>query len=417
MRTAQDLLEERYLAPLRENPTLYIGVELEYPIVNRSGEATDLSLCCALMRVIVEKLGFMVLQLDRQGNPVQLQHENGDCILFEVSYNTLEFAFAKATCIQEIDQRLSGYLSVIQAFLRQSNHELQGKGINPNWQKNDHRPVDLPRYQLLMDFLALSNGREDCHSYPAYGAFICGNQVQFDVARKEVLRVLHAFNQIEAVKAYLFANSPFPEWDRELKLTRDRFWEESMHGLFEENVGLYKEELTSEKEYLEYMARSALFYVRRGEELYYFEPIRACDYLQQERIRAYDRKGEGVTLVPEEADFQFHRSYHYQELTGRGTVEFRSICTQPFERTFAPIAFHLGLLVELDAFESLISETSFFSILGRDTAYLRRHFSKKQVASEEEEAMCDFAERLLACARQGLQKRGMGEEIYLVDVL
>ena len=33
-----------------------------------------------------------------------------------------------------------------------------------------------------------------------------------------------------------------------------------------------------------------------------------------------------------------HRSYQFQDLTTRGTVEFRSVCTQPFSATFAPAA-------------------------------------------------------------------------------
>ena len=50
-------------------------------------------------------------------------------------------------------------------------------------------------------------------------------------------------------------------------------------------------------------------------------------------------------IYAQEKDFETHRSYQYQDLTTRGTVEFRSVCTQPLERTFASAAFHLGLLV------------------------------------------------------------------------
>ena len=36
-----DLLKHRYLKNIKENPELFIGVELEYPVVNLEGNATE----------------------------------------------------------------------------------------------------------------------------------------------------------------------------------------------------------------------------------------------------------------------------------------------------------------------------------------------------------------------------------------
>ena len=48
------------------------------------------------------------------------------------------------------------------------------------------------------------------------------------------------------MKAYLFANSEFTGADWDTKISRDIFWEESMHGIYPENVGvnasLFKDE-------------------------------------------------------------------------------------------------------------------------------------------------------------------------------
>ncbi|MHC3757617.1 glutamate-cysteine ligase family protein, partial [Streptococcus suis] len=97
--------------------------------------------------------------------------------------------------------------------MRQNGHELQGLGINPNWENNDNRPVDTGRYRMLMNYLKLGEGKPNMHPYTGYAGFICGNQVQFDVSRKSFLRVINAFNKIEAAKAFLFANSPFDQID------------------------------------------------------------------------------------------------------------------------------------------------------------------------------------------------------------
>ena len=92
-----------------------------------------------------------------------------------------------------------------------------------------------------------------------------------------------------------------------------------------------------------YLSETAIFTAKRGDETYYFEPIRAKDYLSTSSVKAHSIHGKVVTIEPSEEDFKTHRSYQFQDLTTRGTIEFRSVCTQPFSLTFAPVAFHLGL--------------------------------------------------------------------------
>ena len=72
---AQQLLAKRYLASLKENPDQYIGVELEFPIVNTLGNKTDVLVAKALFKYLQEVEEFIAIKLDEDGNPVQLQHE------------------------------------------------------------------------------------------------------------------------------------------------------------------------------------------------------------------------------------------------------------------------------------------------------------------------------------------------------
>lgn len=416
METIKKHLRTIYLDPLKEETELYIGVELEFPIVNRNGGATDLVVSKALMRHLVEQGDWQIQQEDQDGNPVQLVHvHSGDCLLFEVAYTILEFAFAKARTIGQIEARFLVYLELIQTFLSQHNHELQACGIHPGWDKNDNQPVSLPRYRMLEGYLALSKTLPDgtCHDFPAYGSYICGNQVQLDVTRSNYLRVLNAFNQIEAAKAYLFANSSFSGADWDTTIARDIFWEESMHGLIPENVGLYPLTFTDEASYLAFQAQTAMFTVTRQGETYYFPPCTVTDYLTQDRIEVYDLNQTTHFIQPQAADLATHRSYHYQTLTRRGTVEFRSVCTQPFDLTFAPTAFHLGLLENLAELEAYLAQAAFFDQYGRDYPALRRRFAKKRLTDTEREHVREFSKKLLDLARKGLIIRGFSEENYL----
>ena len=419
MTTAKELLKQRYYLPIKEQPGLFVGIELEYPVVNLSGNATDVSLTKQLLIYLIDNFGFKADKFDSDNNPIQLiEQASGDMILFEVSYNTIEFAFAKASRIAEVEERLDTYLSMIQPYLRNHNHELQGWGVNPNWAKNDNSPVKSPRYEMLMDFLELSKAKNNpfFHNYPEYGSFICGSQVQLDVSKISYLRVLNAFNQIEGPKAVLFANSEFWGSDWDLAISRDVFWENSMHGVFEENAGIFPRVFKNEDDYFSYLSETAIFTAKRAEETYYFEPIRAKDYLNKSAIQAWSIHGKEVSIKPSEDDFKTHRSYQFQDLTTRGTIEFRSVCTQPFSATFAPAAFHLGLLLNLERLDNILKDSPFFEAFDFDYPRIRRLFSKKDISDTDLKLIFPLTEALLVCAEDGLKSRGFGEEIYLAPL-
>ena len=410
------LLKDRYLKNIKKNPDLYIGIELEFPIVHTKGQPTDIEVSKDLMLFLVDALSLEVEKVDQEGNPIQLvEPMSQDRILFEFSYTTLEFAFGRAQNIQEVEARFQVYMKVIQEKLGEKNHAIQGWGIHPNWDSNDNRPVAYPRYQMLMDYLSMGSHQESAHlhDFPQYGAFICGSQVQLDVSTANYLRVINAFTQIEAAKAYLFANSEFSGADWDTQISRDIFWEDSMHGIYPENVGVNSKLSQNEDDFFDYLDHSAIFTAERDGETYYFSPIRARDYLATDEIPAYTLNGKETMLAPQEKDFQTHRSYQFQDLTTRGTVEFRSVCTQPLDRTFASAAFHLGLLVNLDKLEIYLETAPFFESFGRDYKSLRRQFSKKHLTDEETAGIVQFSKDLLAIAEQGLEMRGQSETTYL----
>ena len=416
MSRSVDLLKKRYLENIKEKPDLFVGIELEYPVINLEGNATDSEVVKDLFRYLPLVLGFTIEKVDDFGNPIQLLDPvSQDTILFEVAYTTIEFAFGKAKSIQEVEERFNFYMATIQNKLGEVNRAIVGCGIHPNWDKNDNQPVAYARYQMLMNYLKLSRTvlGTDLHDYPEYGAFICGSQVQLDVSKSNYLRVINAFNQIEAAKAFLFANSEFSGEDWDTKISRDIFWEESIHGIYAENVGVNARLFKDENDFFDYLDHSAIFTAERDGETYYFYPIRAKDYLGTPKIHAFALDGREILLYPQEKDFQTHRSYQYQDLTTRGTIEFRSVCTQPLNRTFAATAFHLGLLLNLNKLEAYLQSAPFFTTFGRDYKSLRRQFSKKMLTDEEETAIVEFSKGLLLLAEEGLEKRGKQEMTYL----
>ena len=409
------LLKEKYLSNMKEDSELFVGVELEFPIVETNGNKTNIEVTKNLFRTLANLSDFEVEKIDDNQNPIQLIHcSSKDRILFELSYNTIEFAFERARSINEVAKRFEDYLKIIQPILQENKHEIQGHGIHPLWKENDNSPVKIERYKMLMAFLAMNGTGMKTHSYPSYGAFICGNQVQLDVRRDNYIRIINAFNKIEAAKAYLFSNSEFTAEAWNTKIARDIFWEESLHGYYKENVGVYPKDYQSEEEFFNNLARTAIFTATREGKSYYFKPVRVKDYLDQKEITAYTADGNEKIINPVKEDLKQHRSYQFQDLTARGTVEFRSVCTQPLETTFAPIAFELGLFVQLEKLENYLEDSSFFKNEEQDYRKLRKKYSKKILSKEEKEAIQSFSKDLLDLAEAGLMKRGYGEEKFLI---
>ena len=409
------LLKEKYLSNMKEDSELFVGVELEFPIVETNGNKTNIEVTKNLFRTLANLSDFEVEKRDDNQNPIQLIHcSSKDRILFELSYNTIEFAFERARSINEVAKRFEDYLKIIQPILQENKHEIQGHGIHPLWKENDNSPVKIERYKMLMAFLAMNGTGMKTHSYPSYGAFICGNQVQLDVRRDNYIRIINAFNKIEAAKAYLFSNSEFSAEAWNTKIARDIFWEESLHGYYKENVGVYPKDYQSEEEFFNNLARTAIFTATREGKSYYFKPVRVKDYLDQKEITAYTADGNEKIINPVKEDLKQHRSYQFQDLTARGTVEFRSVCTQPLETTFAPIAFELGLFVQLEKLENYLEDSSFFKNEEQDYRKLRKKYSKKILSKEEKEAIQSFSKDLLDLAEAGLMKRGYGEEKFLI---
>ena len=417
---SQQLLAKRYLVTLKDNPEQYIGVELEFPIVNTMGNKTDVLVTKALFKYLQEVDEFKAIKLDDDGKPVQLQHKrNKDQIVFELSYNTIEFAFEKTKTIQEVESRFHHYLGIIQPFLRERQHQIEGSGIHPYWRINDNQPVKIDRYKMLIRFLQLSGQEPNnrFHHYPDYGTFICGNQVQLDVSRSNYLEIINAMNKVEPAKAYVFANSIFDGENWNTKISRDIFWEDSMHGYYQENVGVNPKAFINEQEFLEYLAKTALFYVYREDEILYFEPIRVEDYLAKEKIVAHHLDGTRQEIKPQEEDIKNHRSYHFQDLTTRGTIEYRSVCTQPLNKTFAPIAFHVGLHHNIKELDEYLAQNIVFDFSKENPKQLRRQYSKKNLTESELEKIKQYSLDLLKISRRGLIDRGNNEEEYLVELM
>jgi gamma-glutamylcysteine synthetase len=125
-----------------------------------------------------------------------------------------------------------------------------------------------------------------------------------------------------------------------------------------------------------------------------------------------------VTFTPNERDLTYLRTYKFNDLTFRGTIEYRSCCCQPVRDALSVAAFHLGL-AGTEANERLLR------LLGEDNplyddsppSILRRQLVLQAWSSSlDRAALKRLLLLVLELAQDGLIARGRGEERFLAPL-
>lgn len=409
----KEALYNKYIKPLKREEQDYVGIEFEFPIVNLEKEAVDFDVCHKLTEAFMKHFEMSDHLSDDEGFIYNAQNPKTlDSLSFDCSYNTLEFSFGVERDIHVLEQRFNAYYSFVQQFLHEHHHTLTGMGINPYRQYNHDVPIKNERYRMLFHYLHSypKYHNRPYHAYPSFGLFSCASQVQLDVDENNVTDVLNVFSRLEPYKSVLFANSLF---DGKL-LSRDDLWQNSMHGFNLHNVGFYDHEFKDIDDLLTYFSHMSLYNVKREGRDINFEPIELNEYFKQEKIDGEYFDGDhyqSISFTPDINDLRYLRAYKLEDLTYRGTVEFRSCCEQPVSDAFTVAAFHAGLKKKYKELNELLDS---FELYKKDSfVHLRERFNKGDYSIIDADELKSNLNDILALAKEGLKERGYHEEHYL----
>ena len=415
-------LYDRYIKPTEQKKKRCIGVEIELPIVNLNNEAVDFSVVHRLTAAFLAHFGFTATGYDEEGQVYAAVHEEtGDVFSYDCSYNNMEFSFGKETTLRAVHSRFKEYYSFVQAFFRPFNHTLTGMGINPHRELNRTEPIANGRYKMLFHHLS-SFTKYAClpmyfHRYPQFGMFSSASQVQLDVSREKLPEVIRTFNTLEPIKGLLCANSVLLGEDEDLLCCRDMLWENSTHGINPHNVGMYDCDIRTEDDLLHYISTASIYCAEREGHYLCFPPVNILDYFTLGSLTgeyAENGKLHRMTFQPRPEDIAYLRTFKFEDLTFRGTIEFRSACCQPVSDVMTVAAFHLGLQNKTEQLGALLANDAALYHHGYNAAELRRQLIRRDLPSYiDTDALYALAQSVLDLCREGLQERGEGEEQYL----
>lgn len=421
MKNAKELIFERFISPLQRPRAKYIGIEIEMPVVNLNGDKTDKSVSIRAVNKAVKHFGFTEKRFDDDGVCHEAVCEDTcDIFSFDCSYNNFEIALGRVRTLHEAQARFRDYVRFINDELNKDHHTLTGLGANPNYKINDFNFVPSPRYRMLEGYLKKAEVWQykdpsvRFHSHYGYGTFLSASQVQLDVNEDNLCDIIEAFSLVEPLKAVLFSNSFLPEMP-DLLCVRDYFWERSAHGINPRNLGFFKPLPQSTGQIIDYLSKVSIFCAERDDKYLFFYPIPFDEYLDRDMIDGeyYDGSYHPYSFAPKSEDIVYLRTYKQIDLTARGTLEFRSACTQPLSQAMSVAAFHLGLMNRIEKLTALLSD-SFLYRDGGDPDLLRRKINRKDFLSFiDPDALRTLLFEVLTLCADGLSERGYAEELYL----
>ena len=415
----KNAIYKKYIVPTQRKRKDYVGVEFELPIVNLNKKAVDFSVVHKLADAFVEFFKFKDIKRDDDCYIFSATSNiNGDGLSFDCSYNTLELSFGTESNLNILYTRFKEYYSFIQAFLLPYNHTLTGMGINPYREYNNNIPIPSERYRMLFHHLSSYtkyNGGQ-FHNYPNFGFFSCASQVQLDVEEENIIEVINTFSKLEPLKSVLFANSPLEDF----VCSRDFLWRNSLHGLNKHNVDMFDDQISTVDDIVDYIENMSLYCIERDGKYINFPPTNLDKYFTADSITGeyWDKKEyKSITFEPKEQDLEFLRSFKFEDLTFRGTVEFRSVCAQPVSEIMASAAFHTGLIENLDKLTDILDNDTVIYNHGYNASELRAMFNKRYFPDfVDSEALSKLLTKIIDIAKEGLKIRSYNEEDFLTPL-
>ena len=401
----------------------FIGIEIEIPIINLDKKAVDFDVVHEITAKFQKQYDdFKSDGIDYDGNVFALKNpKTEDIVCYDCSYNNIEFAMGREKELFSIHERFGEYYSFVKESFEEHNHTLTGMGINPYRKYNINEPIPSERYLMLYHHLkSVDNYRNTpmyFHKYPEYGMFSSASQVQLDVNKENLIQTINVFSKIEPIKALLFSNSVLYGENNQFTCFRDALWEYSTHGVNPHNIGVYDVDFNDIDDLQAYLESLNMYCVMRDGAYINFPSINLLEYFSKEYVRGeiYCRGHyREIDIKPCVNDIKYLRPFKFINLTFRGTVEFRSICTQPINDSMCVAAFHLGLKDKLNELEEIIQNDEVIYHKGYTAGELRKLLIQDKIPEFiNQKELSALVRNIVDLASDGLRKRGIGEEIFL----
>ena len=190
-----------------------------------------------------------------------------------------------------------------------------------------------------------------------------------------------------------------------------------MQGYNPHNVGMFSKVPESIDELIEYIKSQSVYCTMRDGKYIDFKPTAVRDFFSMKKVKGEYFDGRRYTetvFTPEEADLKYLRTFKFEDLTFRGTIEYRSSCTQPIKDVMTVAAFHTGLSGRIGELAQLIKSDRTIYAHGYTAAELQDMLSKRNIPDFiKRSSLLKQLTAILDIASQGHKDRHKNEERLL----
>ncbi len=395
MKTAREIVYDKFIKPFENKKKGNIGVELEFPLINKKGGNIETVFVSSIMDYFESK-GFSCSLYGTGGEKLFMENSAGDTLSFDNSYNNFEFSMMYSDNLCDIERRFYLYYEDVKEFLQKENHTLCHRGTNPNFPGIEVFHTPFTTYDMVAKYLHKFKGT---HTYDDFPAFLSSVQTHLDVALEELAKVYSLFCRLDFVRGLMFGNSPDFE-GKGYRIFRDYLWEKSGFSNSPNITGCVDKSFENTDDILDFFLTKGIFNRIRNNSYEVFEPV---------SIESYFKRNDAC-----EKDIDCYLSFCNTEITSRGTLEVRSDCAQPYGRFFMPPAFNLGILHNADKAKKRLDEFFAENNIKMQNSRLREYVCKNEEEKiAPQNVLSVLCSDMTTIAREGLVKRGKGEERLL----
>lgn len=394
-----------------------IGLEIEIPIVTKTGEAVDYALIRQLFRYL-KKEGFELQKDNDLTFEANIYTTIVDhypiTITTDLGYSTLEIILPPCNDLYAANQCFMIAIDYLLPFVKEQNCRLLGYGVHPLAHPTRRLLAPKQRYQALekiwnTNIVIPKSMGSDGHLL----TISAGNQCHIDVSDEDAIRVTNMLNASCGLQIALQANSPI--WKGQIaknyKAIREKFYDficaDKVHR---RGVAPKFESLA---DYFQFVTNQSLFLVIRDGEILKIMDYTFAAFLEQKTVEAVKANGEKVTVIPHASDIHYHNTLFYLNtrlVSTYGTVEVRMPCQQPPNETMVTAALNLGLVENLTEAEALFNQYDWSVWQELRTEAIHYAFDAKLSNGE---SIIPLIKQLLEIAKKGLEKRNLNEMVFL----
>ncbi len=399
-----------------------IGIEMEFPVVDGNGEAIGIPIVQGMFEFLEDE--DFQLKRDNFSNYITSASRINDrssqnfgyhldTITTDAGSGILEVILAPQDNLHAIQHRFSEVMSLLARYFDTKNCSILGYGIQPLSPPSRKLLMPKERYFFYENFssnnIVPSSEGSDAHLL----AMTASNQCHISIGQNEAISAVNVLNALSGPQIILHANSPI--WQGRLNLVykahREVFWE----YCYPERLGQMgiPPKFRTMDDYIDYLLAFKPMLVRRTKLLQILNKPTFKDFMfDGSPTIGKALNGKEFIIQPKIKDIHYLNSFCYfnaRLVPKFGTIESRMCCQQPFAAALAPTAVTLGILENLEDAKEIADRYS-PRIWKKLRADAIQHAFKTSLPGK---SIRSFLTRFLEIAKQGLQRRGLGEEIFL----